>query len=50
MAFRPSADDVDHIWEACRYAQAWDPSSEAAWCAAFDDEDLRVSDRSDLLE
>ncbi|KAK3909122.1 Multiple inositol polyphosphate phosphatase 1 [Frankliniella fusca] len=35
-------DDVSHIWEACRYAQAWDPSSEAAWCAAFDEEDLRV--------
>lgn len=34
--------EVEVLWEACRYDQAWEPTQDSPWCAAFDDEDLMV--------
>lgn len=44
-----SYEEVDLLWEACRYDQAWDPNVEGTWCAAFDQEALQAFEyRADL--
>ena len=37
-----SFEDVQLIYNICRYEAAWHPQDTSYWCSAFNDEDLRV--------
>ena len=37
-----SFDDVNLMYDMCRFEKAWDPHLTSVWCAAFDEEDLKV--------
>jgi len=37
-----TVDDVEVIYDACRYYKAWEPSLTSAWCAAFTPDDMKV--------
>ena len=39
---RLSFEDVQLIYNICRYEAAWHPQDTSYWCSAFNDEDLRV--------
>lgn len=49
FAYNLSLDNVDLMWEMCRYDKAWRYVSLSAWCAAFTEDDLKVMEyRADL--
>ena len=37
-----SFEDVQLIYNICRYEAAWHPQDTSYWCSAFSEEDLRV--------
>ena len=37
-----SFEDVQLIYNICRYEAAWHPQDISCWCSAFSEEDLRV--------
>ncbi|XP_034242728.1 multiple inositol polyphosphate phosphatase 1-like [Thrips palmi] len=44
-----SMDNIDLMWEMCRYDKAWKYVSLSPWCAAFTEDDLKVMEyRADL--
>ena len=37
--------DVQLIYDMCRFEAAWNPQNISYWCAAFNEEDLKVPNR-----
>ena len=35
--------DIEVIYDICRYEAAWHPQNASYWCAAFSEEDLKVT-------
>ncbi|XP_069949145.1 multiple inositol polyphosphate phosphatase 1-like isoform X2 [Cherax quadricarinatus] len=35
-------EEIEVLYDACRYYKAWDPTAAAAWCVAFTSDDLKV--------
>ena len=37
-----SFEDINLMYDMCRFEKAWDPHLTSVWCAPFDEQDLKV--------